>query len=169
MGRPDHHRSIAKSDLERLKQLRDVDNLSLIALDIANEKEAREAAWSALEELGELVVAFAKGLKDADPAIRGAMATNLSYTNDVRAVEYLIEALQDDNDDVRYFVAMSLNRMGDARALQPFIDCLVDRDERVRQEAAEALGKLGQPKAVPSDRVAHRQGLARSQIRGEGT
>jgi hypothetical protein len=141
--------TVTKSDVERLKQLRDVNSLSVIALDLASEKEAREAAWSALEELGEIVTAFAKGLKDVDPAMRGTMATNLSYTNDPRAVEYLIEALQDDDAGVRWSVAMSLNRIGDARAMQPLIDCLADGDERVRREAAEALGKLGQSDAVP--------------------
>ena len=133
-------RVIDRTDIERFQRLRDVESLSRVALDISSESEVREAAWTALEELGELVIALAKGLEDADPSVRGAMATNLSYANDARAVEYLIGALEDDDDGVRWSAAMSLNRIGDARSFLPLIGCLVDQDERVRREAAEALG-----------------------------
>ena len=120
----------------------DIGRLTAIALYLDKSAEARETAWNALEKLGELVTAFAQGLKHANPEIRRTMVMNLGYTNDQRAVEPLIQALQDDDESMRRGAAESLGKLGDPRAVQPLIAALHDKDESVREAAAEALERV---------------------------
>jgi HEAT repeat protein len=70
------------------------------------------------------------------------MVMNLGYTNDQRAVEPLIQALQDDDESMRRGAAESLGKLGDPRAVQPLIAALHDKDEFVRDAAAEALERI---------------------------
>lgn len=96
---------------------------------------------------GKMVAAFAAGLKHPDPKIRSTMATNLGYTEDGQAVEFLIEALKDDDNDVRWSAAMSLERLADSGAVAPLVLALEDEDRHVRRAAAQALKSIGGPEA----------------------
>lgn len=131
------HRTGARPSIE-------VERLAATALDLADTKEARQAAMRELTALGEVVTAFAIGSKHENVEIRRAMTMNLGYTEDARAIQPAIEALTDSDAGVRWSAAMSLGKLGGAAAVDALHRAAAeDPDERVRHEAAMALDQLG--------------------------
>jgi len=127
-----------------------MDRLCASALDLDATKEVREAAWKTLEEQGNTVLGFIAGLKHKDLEIRRAMAFNLGYVNDARALEPLLEALKNEDENIRWGAAESLGKLGkfaDARIVAGLNVALADTDQSVRKAAAQALKVIAGPEA----------------------
>lgn len=72
----------------------------------------------------------------------------LGRTQDVRAVDMLIDRLMHDTATVQTAAAEALGYIGDARAVGPLLLFLGEDSGALREVAAEALGRLGDARAV---------------------
>jgi HEAT repeat protein len=115
-------------EVEELRLRGDVHALSDIAINGAG--DAQKAAWDALEGLGQVVEGFAHGLKHPGVEIRRAMALNLGYVADPRAVAYLVQALGDADSTVRQNAIVALERIGGPAAAQALRSADTRQSER---------------------------------------
>jgi HEAT repeat protein len=98
-----------------------------------------EIGTLALEPLAEVLRA------NESVMLRSAAAGLLGDLGDIRAVPFLVDALERDAaPEVRLWTADSLGVLGDARAVEPLITALGDHDPGVRETAVRALGALAE-------------------------
>ena len=91
-----------------------------------------------------------KNLGNEDVRVREQAAVALGQTNDLRAVNPLINTLKKDSYwDVRKAAASSLGQIGDPVAVKTLLTTLKkDENKNVQSAAASALGEIGDSKAV---------------------
>jgi HEAT repeat protein len=90
-------------------------------------------------------------LSHADPRVRDYAAFTLSFIDDDRAVDPLLNLFQNDPEiSVRAQAARALGRMEEPRAIDPLIAALSNERAEIRQDAAYALGLIGDPRAIPA-------------------
>lgn len=86
-----------------------------------------------------------------DPQVREYAAFTLSFLDDPRAVDPLLNLFANDPEvGVRTQAARALGRMEEERAIDPLIAALADSLSAIRQDAAYALGLIGDPRARPA-------------------
>ena len=117
------------------------------------EEKVRTGATDVLARLGEPAAPLLiRALASGDGMVRRQAAEALWHmqTQDHRAAEPLLAALEDVDGELRAYAAGALGGVGDHRAVEPLIAALKDDHARVRELAVEALGRLGDERAIPA-------------------
>lgn len=99
------------------------------------------------EHIDEKFNALVVQARSTDTKERGKALLALAQTNDVRAVKYLIQALQDNDPGVQKVAAGAIRRMG-GPALKPLMALLEEEDVQLRLRAANVLAQIKDPVAV---------------------
>jgi len=115
----------------------------LLLVVLADEEAAvRRAALSALEQLGESMLAMiVRDIWRGNPGV-------VLLVSDARLVEPLLAALRGGDAGARFAAAVALGALGDARAVPALARALSDDVAAVRIAAAGALGELRDPQAL---------------------
>ncbi len=96
----------------------------------------------------ESVAPLVETLAHADPRVRDYAAFTLSFIDDDRAVDPILNLFHNDPEiSVRAQAARALGRMEEQRAIDPLIAALKSDRTEIRQDAAYALGLIGDPRA----------------------
>ncbi len=138
-------RKLAAFDLGELRDKRAIDYLKE-ALKSEREEEVKKEIKRALSKIETGIKGLLTELtlgKTEEERINAAIS--LSYSDDKRAVSYLIKGLEDKNARVRRYVIESLGRLGSKEAIKPLTDLLHREDSEINKyylkQALEALQK----------------------------
>jgi hypothetical protein len=100
---------------------------------------------------------------------RIAAAVSLGRTQDKRAMQVLIGALQDKSNVVRAVAASALGHLGSSAALPALRTATKDKDKTVRRRATEAIGLIRRLDSKYSKPISTKRKLARYAISGRET
>ncbi len=130
-------RKLAAFDLGELRDKRAIDYLKE-ALKNEKEEEVKKEITRALSKIETgikgLLAELTSG-KTEEERINAAIS--LGYSDDKRAVSYLIKGLEDKNARVRRYVINSLGRLGSKEAIKPLTDLLHREDSELNKQIIE--------------------------------
>lgn len=130
-------RKLATFDLGELRDKRAIDYLKE-ALKNEKEEEVKKEIKRALSKIETgikgLLTELTSG-KTEEERINAAIS--LGYSDDKRAVSYLIKGLEDKNARVRRYVIESLGRLGSKEAIKPLTDLLHREDSELNKQIIE--------------------------------
>lgn len=114
------------------------------------DRTVRRAAVEAVDWsrfAGDALATLAELLHDTDPVVRMHAAEELGHLADLRAVPFLIDALNDDPTVARA-AAHALGSMKAKSAVRALVRKLAHHDERVRRSVTAALLEIGSKAAI---------------------
>ncbi|MGQ9896912.1 MAG: HEAT repeat domain-containing protein [Acidobacteriota bacterium] len=128
-----------------LAVLKSLDREVVTAALLAARQAHLPFAGQVLEDLGVTAEALFAQLSGPTlpPARRVTLALQLGQLGDVRAFDFLRQALLSGEETTRYAAIEAFGQLQDVRAVELLLDVLDDDAPRIRSAAAGALGRLG--------------------------